>query len=413
MRRNSDQTADIGSAILQCVRANDGISRVRLAKKLGLAPSTVGLYVERLVSNSYLIESEKTSPRSGRPAIILRTNSDGGQFIGVDFEARNIMAVAVDFSDQPLRDSHYYIEHEDSVEVVIKKIAQAISDVMPEDSSRALAIGVGVPGIVNSTIGVASQYKYIKGWKDVPLADHLSQRFGIPVFLENSVRSMALAELWFGQGRGINNFLCVGVRSGVGAGIIVNGELFYGAHHGAGELGRIRVSLNDDIFKRHLYNISDGKEDSLELQDLVSARAIRARLERAIASGKESILCRLKERIRIADVTQAVQQRDALTRGIVENAAVILGRCVGDLVLVLDPAKVILAGPVALWGNVFLDAFKEAVESAVTSAGLTIPRIVTSSMGDYSGALGASALALHKWKPSIESMPLEPRKAAK
>src|SRR5207302_1047646 len=84
---------------------------------------------------------------------------------------------------------------------------------------------------------IARSYKHIRGWENVPLVRRLNERFGLPVFLENNIRTMALAELWFGQGRGVANFICVGVRSGVGAGIIADGQIYHGADNRAGEIG--------------------------------------------------------------------------------------------------------------------------------------------------------------------------------
>ena len=403
MRRNFRQISHIGSEILKGVRRNDGISRVQLARKLELAPSTVGIYVECLIREGFLLESEKVSRDFGRPPILLRPNPDGGRFIGVDFEARNIMAVVVDFSDQPLRYIHERIERRDSIEKVIEKIEKVISDVMPQGSRAALAIGVGVPGLVNSSKGEAIHYKYIDNWRNVPIADRLSKRFGIPVFLENNARTMALAELWFGQGRGLRDFVCIANRSGMGAGLILKGQLYCGAHHTAGAFGRWRISPEVELLESfHLSRKSGSAVDYFQLMDLASVSAIQEALQRALASGEESILRNRKNRVTLKDVTEAVEQRDSLTRNVIGAAATVLGHCIGQLIFVVDPAKVVLAGPVALWGEAFLHPLRKAVSETVEPAGLKTPEIVHSTMGEYSGAWGAAALALHEWRPTID-----------
>ena len=406
MRRNFRQVSHIGSEILKGVRRNDGISRVQLARKLELAPSTIGIYVECLIREGFLLESEKASRQFGRPPILLRPNPDGGRFIGVDFEARNIMAVVVDFSDQPLRYIHEYIEQGDSVEKVIEKIERVVKHLLPQGSRPPLAMGVGVPGLVNSSRGVAIDYKYIGNWRDVPIAERLSKRFGIPVFLENNARTMALAELWFGQGRGLRDFVCIANRSGMGAGLILNGQLYCGAHHTAGAFGRWRISPEVELLESfHLSRKSGSAVNRFQLMDLASVAAIKEALQRAIASGEDSILRNLPERITVKDVTQAVQQRDSLTRKIIGAAASVLGHSIGQVIFVVDPAKVVLAGPVALWGEAFLHPLRKAVCETVEPAGLKAPEIVNSAMGEYSGALGAAALALHNWKPTIHPNP--------
>src|SRR5436190_16361233 len=98
----ANQQADL----LRRVRAQDGLSRVDLARSLSLAPSTVGIYVNHLVEQGYLFEGKTSEREFGRPPTILALNPQGGRFIGVDFEARNLMAVEVDFSQRTLNRLH-------------------------------------------------------------------------------------------------------------------------------------------------------------------------------------------------------------------------------------------------------------------------------------------------------------------
>ena len=229
----ANQQADL----LQRVRARDGLSRVELARSLNLAPSTVGIYVEHLVEEGFLFEGKAAERDFGRPPTILALNPQGGRFIGVDFEARNMMAVAVDFSQRPLKQFHDTIAVAEPVDNILLKIEHAIETVSADDDRKVLGIGVGVPGVIDPAKGIALSYKHIKGWERVPLVSRLTERFGVPVFVENTIRTMALAELWFGQGRGLRSFICLGVRSGLGAGIIIDGQIFHGADNRGGEIG--------------------------------------------------------------------------------------------------------------------------------------------------------------------------------
>src|SRR5690348_17242724 len=129
MKLNIVQVASIEAEILKNVRSHPGISRVALARNLKIAPSTVGSYASRLIAEGFLAESENMGYEPGRPPTALRLNPEGGQFIGVDFEARNIMATAVDFSDRPLKHTHQKIEESDSVPEILAKIEQAICGV--------------------------------------------------------------------------------------------------------------------------------------------------------------------------------------------------------------------------------------------------------------------------------------------
>ena len=400
MKLSTEQTASVESAILKQVRAHPGISRVALARDLKIAASTVGTYVGRLITEGFLAESEKAVRESGRPPTTLRLNPEGGQFIGVDFEARNLMAMAVDFSDTPLKQTHKSIQRSDSVSDIVTKIERAINEVLPDNRGRVLAIGIGAPGLVDPVRGIALHYKYINRWKNVPLTEPLSRKFGVPVYLENTIRSMALAELWFGQGRGVRDWLCIGIRSGIGAGLVAGGQLQRGATHRAGEIGRWR-GLPLSIKALEFFSNGAGQAPAdLELQDVASVRAILAALERVRQSGSKSLLPPRGEALTFKDVVRAASQRDRLTLEVLEVAAEMLGWAVAQLALALNPERVILTGPLTLLGDTLLHPLRKRAETILQESAGEVPAIVNSTMGEYSGALGAAALAVHEWKPA-------------
>ena len=411
MRRALHHTSDLESNILKCVRSADGVSRVELARHLELAPSTAGIYVERLIEEGYLEESAKAERDSGRPPTLLRLNPERGEFIGVDFEARNIMAVAVDFSDKPLRNAHLRIAESDSVDQVARKIEQAIKKVMPEDESRLLAIGVGVPGLVDSRNGTALYYEYIPKWQNVPLAASLQKKFGVQVFLENTIRTMALAELWFGQGLGSTDFFCIGIRSGVAAGMILNGGLYCGAQHAAGELGRWRYPLVSGKAARWFDPEGAKSPFGPELQEIASVRAIQRALSRAIADGEKTLLKGVPQPIAVEDLVRAVQQRDPLALAVIGEVAKCLGWAVSQLLLAVDPRKIVLAGPLTLLGENLLQPLRAVVDSLTPAENKRTAEIVNSTMGEFIGALGAAALAVHEWKPQREAGAGESRRS--
>jgi N-acetylglucosamine repressor len=401
MRRAAHHTTDLESSILKRVRASTGVSRVDLARHLGLAPSTAGIYVERLIVEGYLEESDKAERDTGRPPMLLRLNPERGEFVGVDFEARNIMAVAVDFSDKPLRNAHVRIAESDSVEQITRKIEQAIRKVMPEDENRLLAIGVGVPGLVDSAKGIALHYEYIAHWKNVPLAAGLKKKFGVPVFLENTTRTMALAELWFGQGLGVSDFLCIGIRSGIAAGMILDGRLYCGAKHAAGELGRWRCPIITGKVAQWFTPEDEAPSPfGPELQEVASVRAVQRALARAIESGQKTLLRESANPIAMEDLLRAVQQRDPLALSVVGEVAKCLGWAISQLLFTIDPEKVMLAGPLTILGEHLLGPLRATTDSLLPAENKRTAEIVNSAMGDFIGALGAAALAVHEWKPA-------------
>ncbi len=397
MRRKSSLTSHLESDIIKRIRSGDGVSRVELGRSLHLAGSTIGTYVERLIKLGYIVEQEKVVRGFGRPPMLLRLNPGGGAFIGVEFEARTIRAVAVDFADRPLRNAFRPVDEDEDATSVMRKIEEAVDEVMPANRTTLLALGVGVPGIIDPVNGVGLSYKYIVNWRNVPLRARLSKRFGVPVFLESNIRAMALAESWFGQGRGRRNFICVAVRSGIGLGMVLDGRLYRGEHFNAGLMGRWVCALDPDI--AGWFGASRDEAGAVELQEVASARSIARAIRAAIVAGESSLLQKVRGPIPLEDVIEAARQRDAVTLRVLEQAAAVLGRAIGKLALVTDVSLIIFAGPLTQLGDIFLDPVRENVARTVGDTGLKPVEVVNSSIGDFGGALGAAALALEEWKP--------------
>jgi N-acetylglucosamine repressor len=378
--------------LLLRVRAREGLSRVELARIMNLAPSTVGIYVDHLVEQGFLYEGKGPAREFGRPPTILALNPQGGRFIGVDFEARSIMATAVDFSQRPLKQFHDTITASEPVESILRKIEHAIGTVGEGDERKILAIGVGVPGVIDPVRGIALSYKHIKGWENVPLVNRLSERFGVPVFVENTIRTMALAELWFGQGRGLRNFICLGMRSGLGAGIIIDGQVYRGADNRAGEIGD---------WPCEAANGNGGAKPSagkpfIRLEEIASLQSLRNRLAgpgRPRSNSQDTT----EAEAPLESLLRAAVAGDKVVLGFLDRVAQALGLALNQLNCAFNPEKIILAGALTAFGERFLGPLEQSLSAFAPPSGA--PAVVNSQLGPFNGAIGAAALAVHEWKP--------------
>ena len=365
--------ASLEAKIIRLVRIDGGLSRIQLARALKLSPSTTGIYVDRLIREKLLLETNAAvvgREGVGRPPTALVPNPAGGRFIGVDFEARNLLATVVDFSQQPLRQIHETLRPSNSQAHILTKIEHAVEELMTGDARPVLGIGVGVPGTIDPVANVAVDYPFIKDWHNVPLGARLTGRFGVPVFLENNIRSMALAELWFGAGRTSRNFVCVGIRSGVAAGVVVEGALLHGAQYRAGEIGH--------------WICSGAKRERLEHVASLSAIIAAAQRSRRRAVTEDEFLV-------------AAREGEKWALSLLHSVGRVHGWVAHQLNELFNPDKIIFAGPLADLGESFLATVREtACEPGDPGRA---PCIVSSALGRYNGALGAAALALHQWKP--------------
>ncbi len=391
--------ANLEAELLRRVRADEGLSRVDLARQLGLAPSTVGAYVDRLIAEGFLFEWQKAQRDFGRPPTLLGLNPKGGRFVGVDFEAHNIMATLVDFSQHPLRQIHKTIRPSDTVEQIISKIEKAIDELMEGRSRDVLGIGVGVPGTIDPKNQIALSYNYINGWKNIPLGERLAKRFKVDVFLENNIRSMAMAEMWFGQARGLENFVCVGIRTGVAAGVVVGRRILHGKNNLAGEVGDwlspVAPIEPDAGGGRNAWSCRKLQP----LEEIASVPAILRSVNELLQQDGDNGLIVKKDALTFEEVAQSALTGNKVVCEVIESVAQTLGWAVCQIDAVFNPQKVILAGSLVVLGDTLLKPLRKAVERFSSELQQEPPVVVNSTLGEFNGALGAAALALHEWKP--------------
>jgi glucokinase len=386
--------ADLESAMVRLVRAHGAISRVALARELKLVASTAGIYADRLIEDGYLVESKPVVRGLGRPPVLITLNPRKGRFIGVDFDARQIMTVALDFAQQPLERHGRTIPPRAGTAKVLGLIEESIREIIGPAREDVLGIGLGVPGPVDPSRGIARAYRFIPDWHDVPVKARIAAAFEVPVFVENNVRAMALAELWCGEGRGRQDLVCLGVRSGIGTGIIVGGKLLHGANDLAGEIGR--WACPEDVMPAAGAAARRGERPVRTIEDVASVTAMLADAVARPAPDGTNGSGRSGEATTVARLLAAAADGDPPARAVVERSAALHGWLVHQLALLLDPERVIIAGPL-VEADVYLDALHRA---AVRLGGPALGgRVVRSRLGAQAGALGAAALAFHHWRP--------------
>jgi predicted NBD/HSP70 family sugar kinase len=319
----------------------------------------------------YLLETPVLSRGKGRPPVVVQLNPKAGHFVGVDFDARQIFVTAVDFAQQPLEEVRRTIPARATVQRVLDMITEAITAVVGSKPRELLGIGLGVPGPVDAERGISLRYAFLRDWCEVPIGPRIAEQFRVPVSIENNLRSMALAELWSGQGRGLRNFVCLGVRSGIGSGIIVDGHLLKGANNQAGEIGRW-------TYPERL--LDEATPSVRTIEDIASLSAILKTLE--LSS--------------IAELFVALDRHDQHAIRAVEQAARIHGWVIHQLATLFDPERVVVAGPL-VEQSIYLPTLRTAAAD-FGRAGLAA-NLMPSKLGPFAGAIGAAALAFQQWKP--------------
>ncbi len=373
--------ADFGAEIIRTVREHRALSRVELARELGVAASTIGRHVDALVTGGYFRENVEPTKEAGRPPTRLRPNPERGSFVGVDFHSEMLFASAVDFGQQTIMQKSYPIQGSDGVEAVLAEISGALDDMKNAASYPVLAAGVATPGSVVAATGMAVSYSHVPGFEDIPLADMMSKVVQAPVFIEKNIRAMALAERWFGVARGCQEVTSLGVRIGISAGIVREGQLVTGFHGLGGELRNWNCPTYDAQKKTWKWDPKATVE---------STSCIPVMLKRyAGLSGKK---------VTQSTFLHAVLGGDSGALIALQESAAVHGWTIAQLVQISDPELVVLAGPLSTLGAVYLDAVTESYRTYASALHGEVP-IKLSTLGEFAGAIGAAALAMERWRP--------------
>ncbi|HEV2969542.1 MAG TPA: ROK family protein [Pirellulales bacterium] len=393
--------ADLESTMIRAVRTRGATSRVELARDLSLVASTAGLYVDRLIQRGYLVESTRTTRGLGRPPVLVELNPAGGRFIGLDFDARQMMVATVDLAQQPQEQIRRKIPARAAADRVLTMIEDLLDEVLGSRRRDVQGIGLGVPGKIDYQRGVSLQYDFIPGWQNIAIGPRIAKRFRLPVFVENNVRSMAIGELWSGPRRGLRDLVCLGIRSGIGTGIIAGKKLLGGANNLAGEIGRWACP-GLPAGRRRASVLRSPHRPQETIEDVASLTAMLQATSEQLGRGRKSILGRPGNTPTAGELVAAANEDDELALAIIREAAQIHGWIVHQLTLLLDPERVFIAGPLIEARNYIETVRRAAIKlgSTVREDGAALgTRIVASTLGPFGGALGAAALAFHHWTP--------------
>ncbi|ONI67212.1 ROK family protein [Kribbella sp. ALI-6-A] len=249
---------------------------------------------------------------------------------------------------------------------------------------EVIAVGIGCGGPLNPSTGVILGPPGLPGWDEVPLARMVTERLGLPAYVENDATAAALAEHRWG-GWGVNSLVYLTISTGFGGGVVIDGELFRGAAGQGGELGHVVVDWQGR-------ECGCGARGCAEAY--VSGTSVARRATEALTARTSSLAT--IPHVTARDVAEHARAGDALAREVWDETTAMLGRMVAVIINVCEPALVVLGGGVTRAGAFLLDPVREgALRQAMPPAAKACD-VVLSHHGDQAGVLGAAAIAFHR-----------------
>ena len=313
-----------------------------------------------------------------------------GKRIGIDVGGTNVKIALVDDKGKIIYSNSVPTYAQMGYEYTVNNIKQAIKDLMRETNTKTTdiqGIGFDFTGQVDYKTGVVKLAPNIPGWVNVPIAKMIEDEFHIPTRIDNDVRCAALGELKFGAGKGCENFVCITVGTGIGSGLVINGQLVRGAANAAGEIGHIKLQMHDGPIC--------GCGDTGCLEAFASGPSIVAMAQEYLKGGKSTKfreMAGVDGEITPYIVAKAAEAGDPVAKRIFEIIGGYIGIGLVSVINLLNPEKVIIGGGVAEAGDLLLEPIRKTIkERAMVIAGNSV-EIVPAQLGNSAGVIGASML---------------------
>ncbi|MCJ7659817.1 MAG: ROK family transcriptional regulator [Anaerolineales bacterium] len=383
-------------AILLSLLQEGPISRVELAEKHSLSNTTITNITFELLEQGIIIEERVEAPekrrRVGRPRRMLRLVPSARYAIGVHIGVGLFRVAITNLFAEIIYNEIATFDLTTPPEEVVKDIVRMIElaiELSAIERERVIGVGVGASGLVNFEEGINVLAPRL-GWENVPIQHLMETHLDLPVCVDNNVRTMALAEAFFGDGQGVGVLAFVYGRIGVGSGIVVNGQVFRGSGAGAGEIGHTTIIPTGGEI------CTCGNTGCLET--ILSEPVWIRHAQKLAASHPDSTLAaylkQRDERSPIELIFSAAADGDELAKQFIEDRSRYLGIALANLVNVLNPEMIIVGGMFAQGSDLILPVAEAKMKEA-SFAGLGEKvKLKTTSFGWRAGVIGAASLAL-------------------
>lgn len=359
--------------LLHLLLKEDGISRVGLSRMTGLTKTTVSAIIKEFKDSGIVEESNQVSTGNiGKSPIPLHIRTDVVYTIGVHLSRQRVETLLMDAQMNIITSNIGEDYTKFGPEGIIDSLFININKIMEYAKRKEIdvgAIGIGIPGPLDAQAGIVKQPPKFIGWKDVPLGSIVQKEYGIPVWIENDANVSALAEKWLGSGRNIHNFINILLNEGIGAGVIINNELYQGTYDFVGEIG-------------HFLCYEQGQFKYLE--DIAGVDVL---LHLASSQG-----LRIKS---LKEITELLQQDNQIANSIVKKLAIWVGSAIVNAIHMIGPQTVFIGGEMVVLGEPLIQPIRETVSHYLF--GEQAVNIQFSSISSKAVQSGAGIYAMIQW----------------
>lgn len=385
VRATRSTPRDINRRIaLNLVREHQPISRADLARRMRIGRGVVTSLVKELLDEGAIYEGATADAPRGRRPMMLYVRTRDRLAIAIDVRFSRTYLMLGDFSGNQIALESFETVY--NPQELLEQLAMRIRRMIETHGAQGRCEGIGlvVPGMVDRQSGRVLNSPQL-GWHDVDICDDLAERTGFPVHIENAPFACALAQMWLGQrgGDGLGDFVYVTVSDGVGAGVVVNGQIVRGHNHTAGEFGHVAV---DPAGPQCLC----GAQGCLEAYTSNLATVARY-LGRDVASGGAREWMASMP-LTITDLMARANSGDERAAAAIADTGRYLGRGLAVIINALNPSRIFIGGEITgAWDRIAPLIRAAVAERSLTAAAAATP-IIPEPPGSYPRLRGATAL---------------------
>jgi N-acetylglucosamine repressor len=388
MKKSTQEETKIHNSrlVLSTIYNHGEISRVDISRLTELTRTTVSDVVNKFITDGLVAETGISPSRGGKRAILLSLIKDSRHLIGIDLAESEFRGAVVNLRGEVIHQVHSTVLDRDG-QAALALVYELIEKLLALTDRPILGIGIGTPGLMDPQKGVVRTAVNLD-WFDLPLGDLLRERFRLPIYIANDSQVAALAEYIFDNPDKVANLALIKAGRGIGAGIVLNGKLFYGDNSGAGEIGHVQIVENGERCRCGNFGC---------LETAVSTQALVKKAKSIASIDRLSVLNRLvaiPDEITTETVLQAFEAGDPAIQTLIDETGCNLGIAVSHLVGGLNINQIVIAGSLARFGERLTDAIQAKVSERSLPALAKDTKIVTSSLGKDLVILGAASLLL-------------------
>lgn len=384
--------------VLKTIIEHDSISRAEIARITSLTRTTVSDIVANLLEEGLVSEIGVGSSLGGKSPILLSLADDSRYLIGLDLAHNQFRGAIVNLHGK-IRELFTYPVKSNNGDEALAMVYEIVDRLMKSSFLPIVGIGIGTPGLVNITEGVVINAVNLN-WKDLPLARLLEERYHLPVYILNDSHAAAMGEYTYGQDHSLDtNLIVINARHGIGAGIIIDGQLFHGDGGGAGEIGHVVVVPDNGQPCRC------GNRGCLET--VASAEALVKQVQAYVSQSPSMQSSEPPIEINMNTIEKAFNQNDPFIRQAVLKTGCYLGVAISNLVGSLNIKKIVITGDMTRFGEPWLEAIQEMITRTTLPWLARETQLEIGQLGVNNIILGASAMLANNYSLLFMSQPVQ------